>query len=69
MAYVTFPMPDDVRAYLIANCIVQLIAILVVAGRIVSRRIRRARLLWDDYLIIAAVPQGLTLVILQGISE
>ena len=69
MAYVTFPMPNDVRAYLIANCIVQMMAILMVVGRIASRRLRRVRLSWDDYLIIAAVPQGLTLVVLQGISE
>ncbi|KUI63977.1 hypothetical protein VM1G_10761 [Cytospora mali] len=69
MAYVAFPMPNDVRAYLVANCIVQLIVILVVAGRIVSRRLRRVKLSLDDYLIIVAVPQALTLVILQGLTS
>ncbi|KUI60840.1 hypothetical protein VP1G_08049 [Cytospora mali] len=62
-------MPDDVRAYLVANCIVHLIVILVVAGRIVSRRLRRVKLSWDDYLIIVAIPQALTLVILQGLTS
>ncbi|ROV93803.1 hypothetical protein VMCG_08794 [Cytospora schulzeri] len=69
MARVIFPMPEDVRAYIIANCVVQFVVVLVVAGRMVSRRIRRVRLSWDDYLIIAAVPQSLCLLILQGTTS
>ncbi|OHE96854.1 integral membrane protein [Colletotrichum orchidophilum] len=54
-------------AYLVANTMVALVTVLVVALRVVSRVLAGSRLGWDDYFTLFAVPQGLALLAIQGL--
>lgn len=62
-AYTPFPVPPSVQASLIVNSLVVLAAVLVVILRCIARVVAGARLGWDDYLMLAALPQGLGLLV------
>jgi nicotinamide riboside transporter PnuC len=52
MGYTFFPMTQEVKAYLVTDIIMTIVAIIVVGLRITSRRITGAGLGWDDWLIL-----------------
>ncbi|WYZ42164.1 hypothetical protein EsH8_V_001059 [Colletotrichum jinshuiense] len=57
----------EAKAYLIANSVVALITVVVVALRVVSRILAGSKLGWDDYFTLLAVPQGIALLVIQGL--
>ncbi|KUI64460.1 hypothetical protein VM1G_00653 [Cytospora mali] len=67
LSYTPLPVPPQVKAHLIVNTIVLFITVLVVGLRIVSRSVAGSKLGWDDYLTLLAVPQGVGMLILQGL--
>ncbi|KAL2133232.1 hypothetical protein VTI74DRAFT_2697 [Chaetomium olivicolor] len=64
--FVEFPVLPIVKAHLIVNCILGLLAVVVVAMRLVARFMSGAKLWWDDYLILFALPQAIGMLIIQG---
>ena len=66
---VEFPMPPMVRTHLIINCVLVFLTLVVVGLRLVSRFMSGANLWWDDWLIILAIPQGIGMLIVQGLCE
>jgi hypothetical protein len=67
--YVEFPVLPVVRTHLIINSVLAGLTVLVVALRLVARFLSGAGLWWDDYLILFALPQGLGMLIIQGLCE
>lgn len=67
--YVEFPVLPIVKVHLIINSVLALLTVVVVGLRLASRFISGAGLWWDDYLIIFALPQGLGMLIIQGLCE
>lgn len=67
--YVEFEPLPIVKAHLIINCVLALLTLLVVALRIWARFMSGAGLWWDDYLILFAVPQGIGMLIIQGLCK
>lgn len=67
MEYTPFPVSSPVRASLIVNSIVVFVAVLVVILRYIARLVAGARLRWDDYLMLAALPQGIGLLVCLGL--
>ncbi|KAH6847069.1 hypothetical protein B0I37DRAFT_137465 [Chaetomium sp. MPI-CAGE-AT-0009] len=65
--YVEFPVLPIVKAHLIINSVLGLLTVLVVILRFASRFVSGAGLWWDDYLIIISLPQGLGMLIIQGL--
>ncbi|KAK3305421.1 uncharacterized protein B0T15DRAFT_493589 [Chaetomium strumarium] len=65
--YVEFPVLPVVRTHLIINSVLAGLTVLVVALRLVARFMSGAGLWWDDYLILFALPQGLGMLIIQGL--
>jgi hypothetical protein len=65
--YVEFPVLPIVKAHLIINSVLGLLTVLVVVLRLASRFVSGAGLWWDDYLIIISLPQGLGMLIIQGL--
>lgn len=66
---VTFPVLPIVKTHLIINCVVVLLTLTVVGLRIASRIISGAWLGWDDWLILLSVPQGIGMLIIQGLCK
>lgn len=67
--YVEFPVLPIVKAHLIVNSVLAFFTVLVVALRLAARFMSGAGLWWDDYLILFALPQGLGMLIIQGMCE
>lgn len=63
MDYTPLPVSTELRGSLISNSIVAFVAVLVVILRCIARLVAGARLGWDDYLMLAALPQGLGLLV------
>jgi hypothetical protein len=67
--YVVFPLLPIVKTHLIINCVLVFLTLLVVCLRLVSRFVSGAKLWWDDYLILFAAPQGVGMLIIQGLCK
>lgn len=67
MDYTPFPVSSSVRASLVINSLVVFVAVLVVILRYTARLVAGARLGWDDYLMLAALPQGIGLLVCLGL--
>ncbi|KAJ4391148.1 hypothetical protein N0V93_004764 [Gnomoniopsis smithogilvyi] len=65
--YTPLPIPSEVASRLVGNSILIFITVLVVALRFVARLVTGSKLGWDDYLILAALPQVIGLLICQGL--
>lgn len=63
------PILPVVESRLVGNAVLVAFTLLVVALRIVARLVTGSRLGWDDYLILAAVPQGIGILVCQGLCE
>ncbi|KAK4201726.1 hypothetical protein QBC40DRAFT_323675 [Triangularia verruculosa] len=64
--YVEFPILPIVKTHLIINCVLAFITLTIISLRLFARFLTGAGLWWDDYLILFAVPQGMAMVIIQG---
>ncbi|KAL2022202.1 hypothetical protein VTK56DRAFT_5812 [Thermocarpiscus australiensis] len=64
--YVVFPTLGVVKAHLVINCVLAFLAYAVVGLRIASRVLTGAKLGWDDFFVLLAVPQALGMLIIQG---
>lgn len=67
--YIAFPVLPIVKIHLIINSALAGLTVLTVGLRLVARFISGAGLWWDDYLILLALPQGLGMLIIQGLCE
>ena len=67
--YVEFPVLPIVKVHLIINCALAFLTVAVVALRLVARFTSGAGLWWDDYLIMFALPQGIGMLIIQGLCR
>lgn len=67
--YVEFPVLPIVKAHLVINCVVTLLALVAVGLRLFCRFLSGAGLWWDDYIILLAVPQGIGMLVIQGLCE
>lgn len=67
VSYNPVPVPAVVEAHLIINIVVLLATMTVVGLRIVSRNVAGSKLGWDDYLTLLSVPQGIGMVVMQGL--
>lgn len=67
--YTAMAIVPEAKAYLIANSVVALITVVVVALRVVSRILAGSKLGWDDYFTLLAVPQGIALLVIQGLCK
>ena len=67
--YLEFPVLPIVKVHLIINCVLAALTVLVVGLRLVARFMSGAGLWWDDYVILLALPQGLGMLIIQGLCE
>ncbi|KAL2179364.1 uncharacterized protein P884DRAFT_195038 [Thermothelomyces heterothallicus CBS 202.75] len=65
--YTEFPMLPIVKVHLVINCVLCFLTVSVVGLRLVARFMSGAGLWWDDYLILFALPQGLGMLIIQGL--
>ena len=65
---VMFPLLPIVKLQLIISVSVGLLTLTTVVLRIVNR-VYHATLGWDDYLILFALPQGMALIIIQGLCK
>lgn len=66
---VTFPIMTIVKNHLIVNCVFVFIALFVVGLRLFARFMSGAKLWWDDYLILFSVPQGIGMLVIQGLCR
>ncbi|KAB5511577.1 hypothetical protein GE09DRAFT_685682 [Coniochaeta sp. 2T2.1] len=64
---VSLPVLPIVKVHLIINSVLVLLTLLVVGLRMLCRFESGVRLWWDDYLILLAVPQGIGMLIIQGL--
>lgn len=69
ITYTPLSVPPVVEGRLIGNSILITVTVLVVALRLVARLVTGSRIGWDDYLILAAVPQVIGLLICQGLCK
>ncbi|KAH7312758.1 hypothetical protein B0I35DRAFT_452546 [Stachybotrys elegans] len=60
------PLPI-VQAHLIVVCVVVGFAVISVGVRFYVRFIKGVNLWWDDWLCLAALPQGIAMVVIQGL--
>jgi hypothetical protein len=67
--YVEFPVLPTVKAHLIINCILVILTLVGVLLRMVARFESGMKLWWDDYLILLAMPQGIGMLIIQGMCR
>ncbi|KAI8170235.1 hypothetical protein K4K49_000179 [Colletotrichum sp. SAR 10_70] len=65
--YTNMAMLPEAKVYLIANSVLVFVTLLVVALRVVSRVLAGSKLGWDDYFTLLAVPQGIVMLVLQGL--
>lgn len=63
------PILPVVEGRLVGNAVLVGFTLLVVALRIVARLVTGSKLGWDDYLILAAVPQGIGVLVCQGLCK
>lgn len=66
---VTFPIMTIVKNHLIVNCVFVFIALFIVGLRLFARFMSGAKLWWDDYLILFSVPQGIGMLVIQGLCR
>ncbi|KAK1639321.1 hypothetical protein BDP81DRAFT_312793 [Colletotrichum phormii] len=64
---VSFPTLPIVKAHLLVNCVLVFFAVIVVALRFFACFSSGAKLWWDDLLILLAVPQGIEMLVIQGL--
>lgn len=69
MDFTYLPPLPAVQNRLIGNTILSALTILVVALRFLARLLTGSKLGWDDYLILAAVPQAIGMLVCQGLCE
>lgn len=67
--YVEFPILPIVKTHLIINCVLAVITLVIIGLRLFARFLTGAGLWWDDYLILFAVPQGMAMVVIQGLCK
>lgn len=65
----TFPVQPIVKAHFIINCVIVAITLAVVVLRMTSRFITSASLWWDDFLILLSMPQGIGMLVIQGLCK
>ncbi|KAK2772139.1 integral membrane protein [Colletotrichum kahawae] len=65
--YTNMAMLPQAKVYLIANSVLVFVTLVVVALRVVSRVLAGSKLGWDDYFTLFAVPQGIVMLVLQGL--
>ncbi|KAI9155536.1 integral membrane protein [Paramyrothecium foliicola] len=61
------PTLPIVQAHFIVVCVVVAIALIAVGLRVMIRITRHANFWWDDWLCFAAVPQGIAMLVIQGL--
>lgn len=66
---ITFPLDPVVLVHIIINCVIVFLTLLVVGLRMLARYLAGANLWWDDYLVLLAVPQGIGMLVIQGLCE
>jgi len=69
LEYLELPVLPIVEAHLIVNCILVFLTLVTVGLRLLARFESGAKLWWDDYLIILAVPQGIGMLVIQGMCK
>ncbi|KAF3769591.1 hypothetical protein M406DRAFT_16482, partial [Cryphonectria parasitica EP155] len=67
LEHAILPILPFIKRQLIAYSVVAFLAVLVVGLRIVARLVTGSRLGWDDYLILAAVPQAVVILTCGGL--
>lgn len=67
--FTPFPLLLAIKCQLVGNTILVAITVLVVALRVVTRLVTGSKLGWDDYLILAAVPQSIGMLVCQGLCK
>ncbi|KAK3693382.1 hypothetical protein B0T22DRAFT_449692 [Podospora appendiculata] len=65
--FVHLPVLPIVTAHLAINTIITFLGVGLAALRIIARFKSGANLWWDDYLVLAALPQGLGMLIISGL--
>lgn len=65
-SYTPLPFTTTAEAHLIVNIILVAVTVVVVGLRVLSRILARSKLGVDDYLTILALPQGVAMLVLQG---
>ncbi len=63
----TFPVLPIARNHLIINCVLVFLTLIAVCLRVASRISSGAYLGWDDWLILLSVPQGIGMLVIQGL--
>lgn len=63
---VSLPVLPIIKAHLIINCVLVAIALIVLGFRVSSRLRSGARLCCDDYFVLAAAPQVVGMLVIQG---
>lgn len=66
MQYTPFPIQAHVLTGLVISSIVVFFNLLIVGLRFTARLVAGSRLGWDDYLMLAALPQGIVMLVLLG---
>ena len=66
---VSLPVLPIVKSHLIINCVLVLLTLTVVGLRMLCRFESGAKLWWDDYLILFAVPQGIGMLLIQALCK
>ncbi|KAF7533426.1 hypothetical protein G7054_g7075 [Neopestalotiopsis clavispora] len=67
LAVEEFPVLPIVKAHFIFNCVLTSLAICVVGLRVYTRLAYKTGLGWDDALILISAPQGVGMLIIQGL--
>lgn len=67
MQVTTFPIVHEVVMGLILNITLVVLNVIIVALRFIARMVAGSRLGWDDYLMLAALPQVIGIVVCQGL--
>lgn len=63
------PMHPLAETFLIFSAVFEFLTILVVGLRLASRIVTGSKLGWDDWLMIAAVPPAIGLLVCQGLCR
>ena len=66
---VTFPIVPVVRTHIIVNSILVAIAVVILGLRLFARIVTGAKLWWDDYLILLAMPLGIGMLVIEGLCR
>lgn len=65
MYYTPFPCTAEVRTGLIVTSVVVFLNLIIVALRFTARIVAGSQLGWDDWLMLAALPQGMGIWVCQ----